>query len=121
MGDAKWCCENINSGDIRFKNVLGEVKELLYASSYDNIKEEIGDVIYFWNCWLYCRFKINLPMIGAMDSIYKFIDRLIIWDMIFAKHNLDFKPKYLINGSNYNKPEKIEKALELARRDQNES
>lgn len=118
MDTAKWCCNNINSGDIRFKNIIGEVKELLEARSLSNLKEEFGDVLYFWYCWLYCKFGINLPMVGASDSVDKFANRLIVWEGIFRQHDLKFDPKYLINGSNYEKPNKIRLALELARREQ---
>jgi hypothetical protein len=118
MVDAKWCCENINSGNFPFKSVMGEVKELLEARTVSEMKEEFGDVLYFSYCWLYCKFGINLPMFGAMDSVEKFGDRLGFWIATFEHNNLEFDPKYLINGSNYNKPEKIEAALELARREQ---
>jgi hypothetical protein len=118
MIDTKWCCENINSGHFKFESVLGEVKEVFEARSIDNLKEELQDVLYFWNCWLYSNFRINLPMFGAMGSVRKFMARLEVWNWIFYDNKLLFDPKYLVNGSNYNKPEKIEKALELARREQ---
>jgi hypothetical protein len=117
---AKWCCENINSGNIMFKNILSEVKELVEARSLLEVKEEFGDVLYFTYCWLYCKFGINLPLIGAMESFDKFVGRLVVWKMMFYKEGLTFNPKYLINGSNYMRKEKIDAALELARRDQGE-
>lgn len=118
MVTAKWCCNNINSGKFRFKNIIGEVIELIDANSLSEVKEEFGDVLYFIYCWLYSKFKINLPMIGAMGSVKKFTARLDVWMDIFFKNSLTFDPKYLINGSNYNKIEKVRLALELARRDQ---
>lgn len=118
MVDAKWCCENLNSGDIKIKNIIDEVKELMEARSINDMKEEFGDVIYFWNCWLYYTFKINLPMIGAMDSIAKFVARLEVWERIFSDYKLKFDRKYLINGSNYTKEEKRRAALDLAIKEQ---
>src|SRR5690606_24986544 len=118
MVTAKWCCENINSGHFKFRSVLGEVKELFQARSLSNLKEEIGDVLYFIYCWLYSNYRINLPMLGAMSSVYKFKSRLIVWEVIFLIHGLEFHPRYLVNGSNYDKEYKVEKALQLARESQ---
>jgi hypothetical protein len=118
MVTSKWCCKNINSGNIMFKNIISEVKELFEARNLEDVKEEFGDVLYFSYCWLYCKFGINLPMIGAMSSVGKFTIRLDFWEFIFKVNGFEFDPKYLINGSNYLKPEKINAALDMARRDQ---
>lgn len=118
MVNAKWCNNNINSGKFKFKSVLSEMKELIEARSLAEIKEEFGDVLYFIYCWLYYRFKINLPMIGAMGSVRKFTARLHIWEDIFKMNELKFHPKYLVNGSNYTKLRKIELALDIAREEQ---
>jgi NTP pyrophosphatase (non-canonical NTP hydrolase) len=118
MKTAKWCNENINSGKFKFKSVLGEVKELIQARGWSEVKEEFGDVLYFTYCWLYYRFNINLPMIGAMHSVRKFTARLIVWEEIFHMHQLKFHPKYLVNGSNYERVEKVIFAIDLARREQ---
>lgn len=118
MVRAKWCCENINSGNIKFKDVVGELKELIEARDIVNVKEEIGDVIYFWNCWLYSKFRINLPMFGAMKSVVKFIERLDVWNEIFKNNGLAFHPKYLVNGSNYNKIDKFYAAIDMANDEQ---
>jgi hypothetical protein len=120
MITSKWCCNNINSGNIVFKNILSEIKELFEARNLDEIKEEFGDVVYFSYCWLYTKFGINLPMVGATSSIIKFMARLRVWEDIFNEHNLEFHPKYLVNGSNYFKYNKVLLALELARKDQGE-
>jgi hypothetical protein len=118
MVTAKWCCENINSGKFPFKSVMGEVKELFEARNLTEVTEEFGDVLYFSYCWLYCKFGINLPMIGAMDSVDKFTKRLDTWEKIFSNAGLKFNLKYLINGSNYMKREKINLALAMARKEQ---
>ena len=118
MKTAKWCNENINSGIFEFKNVMAEVKELFEARRLWEVKEEFGDVLYFSYCWLYSRFRINLPMIGAMGSVEKFTARLSTWEKIFENAGLNFHPKYLVAGSNYMKKEKISHALFMARREQ---
>lgn len=118
MVDAKWCDENLNSGRIRFINILSEVKELFDARSLYEVQEEIGDVLYFTYCWLYSKYGINLPMIGAMGSVRKYYDRLEVWEEIFKDRELKFDRKYLVNGSNYRRLEKVTSALNLAKKDQ---
>jgi hypothetical protein len=115
---ARWCNENINSGDIKFKNIISEVKELFCARSLYELKDEFGDVLYFTYCWLYSRFEIDLPMMGAMGSVEKYTARLDVWSIIFQMNGLVFHPKYLINGSNFEKTEKIVMALDIAREEQ---
>jgi NTP pyrophosphatase (non-canonical NTP hydrolase) len=122
MIDARWCITNINSGDaISFSAVKGEFDELLEAvmnSDWENFKEEVGDTLYFTYCWMYSKYKINLPMIGAMSSVKKFVARLEVWENIFKENGLEFNKKYLVNGSNYKKIDKVNKALNLARSEQ---
>lgn len=118
MVDAKWCNNNINSGHFKFKSVIGEVKELIEARSLAEVKEEFGDILYFSYCWLYYKYRINLPMIGAMGSVDKFTERLLEWEVIFDDNDLVFNPKYLVNGSNYKKEWKIKLALDIARKEQ---
>ena len=40
-----------------------------------------------------------------------------IWKEIFEQNNLKFNRKYLINGSNYNREDKVKMALNLAKQD----
>lgn len=118
MVSAKWCCKNINSGYFEFKSVMGEVKELFEARTLSELKDEFGDVLYFLYCWLYSNYRINLPMIGAMGSVRKFRARLDVWIDIFENQNLQFDLKYLVNGSNYERIEKVHLALDMAWREQ---
>lgn len=118
MVDTKWCNNNLNSGPITFREVKLEVIEFIEARNLRDKFEEFGDVLYFTYCWLYSRYGINLPMIGAMGSVEKFIKRLDVWKCIFRESGLKFDTKYLVNGSNYERPEKREKALYLAWREQ---
>jgi hypothetical protein len=117
--NAKWCIENINSGDtMSFGAVKAEVQELFASRSISEAKEEIGDVLYFSYCWLQSNLGINMPMMGAMGSVHKFVDRLDVWKDIFEDHGYDFSPKYLVGGSNYKKQHKVDAALALAHADQ---
>lgn len=118
MVDAKWCDENLNSDVITFSNVMSEIREVIETRSFDEFKDEIGDVLYFTYCWIYSRFRINLPMFGAVGSVKKFTRRLVVWESIFKANGLEFDTKYLVNGSNYNRSRKVTLALNMAKKDQ---
>jgi uncharacterized protein YabN with tetrapyrrole methylase and pyrophosphatase domain len=115
---AKWCNENMNSHPMTWKEPKSEFKEVLEAKSLSELKEEIGDFLYSLFCAIHTSTGISLPMVGTKASIEKFNSRLIVWEMIFAKNGLVFDKKYLVNGGNYARPEKVQKALDLARVDQ---
>lgn len=108
----------MNSGSIGVKDILSEVVEVIQARSIDNFTEEISDVLYFIYCWLYQETGISLPMVLAGRSITKFEKRIGVWVGIFADNELYFDQKYLVNGSNYERPEKVARAISIARADQ---
>ena len=113
----KYCCKNINSGEFNFAVVLSEVKELVEAKNTSELKEEVSDVVYSFLCYIYDKTKISLPMFGASFTIKKAEMRFAKWETIFKNENLIFDKKYLTNGSNYEKPEKVQMALALAKMD----
>lgn len=118
MKTAKWCNKNLNGGNIGWKEVKGEIVEVIEATTLAEVKEEVADVLYFAYCAIEGNFGINLPMIGAQPTIEKVMSRIETWKGIFKEQDLTFDQKYLINGSNYLKPAKVEKALQLARKEQ---
>jgi hypothetical protein len=111
------CNERFNASPITFKNVKDEVKELVEFENWENFKEELSDVIYMVLCMIHGKTGVSLPMFGAGRTIMKILFRHIIWKKIFKDNGLVFDKKYLINGSNYNKIEKVNLALELARKE----
>lgn len=113
----KYCSKNYNAGIVLKEHVMGEVQELIEAYSFTNFIEELSDVIYLSLCRIYDIHKIELPMIFCGVTIRKIQKRVVVWEDIFSQHGLVFNNKYLINGSNYHKAAKVEKALELARLD----
>lgn len=118
MYTAKWCNEHLNGGSIGWKEVKGEIIEVIESKSLAEVKEEVADVLYFVYSAIEGKFGINLPMIGVRPTIDKIINRLETWRGIFDEEGLDFHQKYLVNGSNHLKPVKVEKALQLARSEQ---
>lgn len=115
---SKWCNTEINGSPMKWKEVYMEFKELLEARSLYEIKEELSDTIYCLLCAIHTYTNISLPMLGAYPTIQKLLIRQLVWQQIFSKEMLVFDKKYLVNGSNFNKPTKVEKALQLAKLDQ---
>lgn len=118
----KWtahqCNVALNGAPITMEQVLQEVYEFLEADELHELRDEMSDVIYFSLCWLEGKTGINLPMFGAKRTIAKIEARLTVWEAIFADQKLAFSPKYLVGGSNFLKPQKVEQAVSLARREQ---
>jgi hypothetical protein len=121
MYTSKWVNENLNADPIQWSFFRGEVDELLEAFmnwDVENIKEEISDVLSAFYCCVYTSTKISLPMIGAGPTIRKTLDRFKVWENIFKEQGLMFDKKYLVNGANYKKVDKVNKALNMARKEQ---
>lgn len=118
MYTSKYCSKEINGGAMSWGSVWLELKEVVGSRNLKEFREETSDVIYHTLCVIYDKFGINLPMLGAGYTIQKQLDRHIVWQRIFEQNHLRFDKKYLINGSNYLKDDKVRKALYLARIDQ---
>jgi hypothetical protein len=117
---SKWCNENLNSHPLKwdaFRDEFGELVEAVKNRDLENFKEEVHDSLYSFYCALNTSTGINLPMFG-IKSIDKILKRFEVWKVIFAENGLVFDKKYLFNGSNYEKIAKVNKALDLARKDQ---
>jgi hypothetical protein len=114
----KYCCEEINGGPMSWRSVWLEIKEVFGSKSLSELREELSDVMYHFLCAVYDKFGVVLPMRGAMYTINKQVERQAVWEDIFKEHGLEFKRKYLVNGSNYMKTEKVITALLMAIADQ---
>ena len=79
-----------------------------------NVKEEIQDVLYNTQMVLHQRTGVDFPVVGASDSINKFLNRLDVWEKLFKDKNKPFSTDYMRGGSNYRKPSKIRGAFERA-------
>jgi hypothetical protein len=107
------------SGKYKLSSAWSEYVELwdeILAMNWSGIVEEFGDVVMTTQLWFATLtgwdWRIRIP-----DATHqKVIDRMRIWEEIFASHGLEFHPKYLMNGSNYHKEEKVKAAIALARK-----
>lgn len=100
--------------------ILGEVRELLEAKSLAEVREEASDVLCVSQMFVFQRTGriFNWPMLVGDYSARKFLNRIAVWEKIFAEQGLKFSLRYIREGSNYEKPAKVARALELARWDQ---
>lgn len=108
-------------GTINFSHVKGEIEEVLEAMQsrdWENFKEEVSDVACFVQVMIHRKVGVNWTMLIGDSSAKKFLKRLEVWKDIFHREGLWFSPKYLVNGGNFKKPEKVRMAVEMARKEQ---
>jgi len=99
--------------------VLLETKEFFKEFKEFNVKrmlEEACDIYTVAMCAITTTTGIGIPLLWTW-SAKEWVDRIEVWKSIFKEHGLPFKVEYIRYGGNYNKPWKVQKALELARRD----
>lgn len=110
----------VPSTNMDWKYVWGEVQELIIevkALNLIGIRNEMCDVYTCLMCAI-ARYT-NIPMpISWMRSANNWVERLTFWNQYFKELGLEFNVKYVKNGSNYKKPEKRRKAVELALKEQ---
>lgn len=97
--------------------LTSEVKELgqeVKKRSWSGIKDETGDVAFCAQMLAHQKTGLNFPLVGADGSIKKFQDRRAVWNQIFKDHGSQFHTDYLKGGSNYARPEKVQRALGMA-------
>lgn len=92
----------------------GELAEELKKGNLPGILDEFSDTAYALQMIAAQRSGLNLPLAFADKAYQKFYLRRTTWKEIFKKYGKTFDNKYMVNGSNYHRPEKIQKALALA-------
>ena len=100
--------------------VLGEVAELIESiinRDVTGIVNEACDVYTCACCAIYAQTGINLPIFWTRTSLVWF-QRVEVWKRILSEVGLSYKVEYLRYGSNYNRPHKVAKVIELAIADQ---
>ena len=101
--------EYTSGEEIKFKEVVSEIKELLAEISKFNregMKEELEDVLHFLQLWFFWRFGINEEIWEITEnSVKKFIERKKIWNKIYVYVGL----KENVSGyvGNYRKIDKV--------------
>lgn len=115
--DVKWYYDRCISGTVTWGHVVSELKELISARSILEIIEEWNDVWATFIEFVYTNYGISVPILNGFgkSSFIKYYNRIEKWEEIFKSNNLKFDKKYLINGGNYQRPEKVRLALEMAR------
>lgn len=112
----------IMSGSYKWADVWAEVIELVEAIislNWTGVKEEMSDLLFTLQMKVYLDLGWHSACIrGGWLTYQKGLERMREWRRIFFNAGLAFSPIYLIHGSNWMKPEKVEKALQLAREDQ---
>lgn len=110
----------VPSTNMRWKYVWGEVEELIEEIkklNWKGIRDEACDVYTCSMCAI-ARYT-NIPMpIFWMRSAYEWDRRRAFWMDYFRLVGLEFHARYLRYGSNYNKPEKRRRVIELAIKEQ---
>lgn len=106
-------------GDNKYNSsyLTSELKELgaeLKKRDWPAVKDETSDVMFSAQMIAHQKTGLNFPMIGADGAIKKYQDRRAIWNQIFKDHGGEFHTDYLKGGSNYTRPEKVQKALGMA-------
>jgi len=107
----------LNGRHYPFSYLTGELSELgesIKNRNWDNFKEEVGDSTYAAETILAQRLGLNLPLIGASNTVDKFYARKKKWEELFDERGVPFNNDYLSGGSNLKKPKKIQAALGLA-------
>ena len=106
----------------RLQSVLSEWRELAEALLHldpEEVKEEWSDACFVTQVALWQRVGwLNAPIFCGMPAYRKWRSRQEVWKEIFRSHGLEFDQKYLWEGSNFQKPEKVRLALAAARREQ---
>jgi len=101
-------------------NEVKELAEAIREMSWPDIREEAGDVA-FWSWMLLDRAwprEKGWPLWGAGGACAKFRRRFQVWERLFQREGLQFSVRYLAGGGNPGRPEKVRRALEMARREQ---
>ena len=118
MFTSAFCNTHMNASEITWKNIKDELQEVVEAKSIEEFKGEVSDVLYFVYCAIESKTGVSLPMYGAERTIKKVWYRLEHWKKLFANADMVFDKKYLLHGSNHDKPQKVMEAFKLAIDDQ---
>ncbi len=103
-----------------FRYTLGEVKEVIEEArqcNWDAMMAELCDVYTGFFCAITAHTGLPMPLFWER-SAKEYARRISVWEDIFAQHELLFDAKYLINGSNYNREEKLLSVLKEAYKEQ---
>jgi hypothetical protein len=97
-----------------FTGEFGELMDEVKNRDWEAIKDEASDTAYGANMLAHQATGINFPMIGGHNALKKFRQRNGVWRRTMERRGVPFSVDYLVGGSNFAKPHKIQQAFELA-------
>jgi hypothetical protein len=101
-----------------FRAFLGEIGELISSILHgdaENTRAELEQVVFDLQHLVFYHTRFDFVPVGCDGFIAKLYDRLGVWKRIFESENVTFHPHCLRGGSNYSRPDKVDKALALGR------
>ena len=97
-----------------FTGELGELVEEIKNRDWEAIKDEASDTAYAGNMIAHQATGLNFPLTGGHNALQKFRERNGIWRETMEAQGLPFSVDYLVGGSNFAKPHKVQQAFALA-------
>lgn len=109
-----------SSGLVNFHWVWTEVVEFFEEVKAVNFKGMRNELCDIYTCTMYAiEYHTGIPMpIFWLRSAIGWKKRVEFWEIYLGEFGLKFKLEYMKYGSNYERPEKRRKVLELAMEDQ---
>ena len=110
----------VMAGPMSWSYAWGECLEFLAevrALSWAGMVDEASDAVLCLQLALFhsMRGHVSWPLLLGRRSARKFEARLTVWEDIFRAEGVPFDKRFLVGGGNYNRPEKVEAALNLGR------
>jgi len=99
---------------LTLKYPLAELREFLVAVKQRDrhaMLDEFQDVMLALQLYVWQRLRLNAPVVLAGGTIRKFRERNKIWREMFELRGVVFDTKFLVGGSNFNRPHKIQRAF----------
>ncbi len=118
---ASFFCSRYTSGRYSLSDLCSEARELwdeLVIGNPIAAREEFFDCLVLAQGLIHQRTGLDFTMMIPLSHVTKYERRTRVWRALFTQNGLAFSPKYLVGGSNFRKPHKVQQALDLARRDQ---
>lgn len=95
-------------------NEVGEFVDAFKRHDLKGVREELQDVMFGAQMLAHQATKRDFPIIGADEKIKEFYRRKDAFESMFKEKGLRFHTNYYVGGSNIQKPEKIQKAFQVA-------
>jgi hypothetical protein len=105
------------SGRYPFSVILAEIIEVLEARSWEELREEVSDVLMTFQLWLFGVTGLDWKIRFAKSTGVKYLQRVRWWKSFLHKQGLPFHSRYFVGGSNPARPEKVAAIVAAAKAD----